>query len=165
MFINLKKGFTLIELLLVIVIIIVLTGIAIPVSANYINGRQLYNAATQVQQDLLLVQSLAITHSTESYFKITFIDAKSYKYEKDEEGKIITTRTFPSSITISGLKIDGSSAPINNSFNFDNQGRLRQTGSSSACYIDIYLQLANGTKQIKVSVSQIGRVTIEWIKQ
>jgi len=164
--VNKKTGFTLIELLLVIVIIIVLTGIAIPVSANYINGRQLYNAATQVQQDLLLVQNLAITHSTETKFKITFIDAKSYKYEKDEEGKVITARTFPSSINIYDLKINGSSASINNnSFNFDNQGRLRQTGSSSACYIDIYLQLANGTKQIKVSVSQIGRVTIEWIKQ
>lgn len=163
--INLRRGLTLVELLLVIVIIIVLTGIAIPVSANYINGRQLYNAATQVQQDLLLVQNFAITHSTESKFKITFSNSGSYVYEKDENGTSLVTRTFPSSISIYEFTINGTSTTLPKSFNFDNQARLRQTGSSSTCYIDIYLQLANGAKQIKVSVSQIGRVTIEWIKQ
>jgi prepilin-type N-terminal cleavage/methylation domain-containing protein len=163
---QIRKGFTLIELLLVIVIVIILTGIAIPVSANYINGRQLYNAATQVQQDLLLVQNLAITHSTETKFKITFTNSKSYIYEKVEDSSQTVTRNFPSSIEIYDLKINGTSVlPFPKSFNFDNQGRFHQTGVSDPCSLEVYLQLGNGAKQIKVIVSQIGRVTIVWEKQ
>jgi len=164
-FIRLKKGFTLIELLLVIVIVIILTGIAIPVSANYINGRQLCNTATQVQQDLLLVQNLAITHSTETKFKITFSNSRSYTYEKVEDGSKTVTRNFPSSIEIYDLKINGASASLPQSFNFDNQGRLHKTDISDACSLEVYIQLGNGTKQIKVVVSPIGRVIIEWEKK
>ena len=159
-----RKGFTLIELIIVIAIIIILTGIAIPVSVNYINERQVYNAATQIQQDLLLVQNLSITHSTETKFKITFTNSKSYTYEADEIGSKTVTRNFPSSIEIYDLKIGGTSIlPFPEAFNFDNQGRLHQTGDPNPCSIDIYIQLGGGVKQIKVSVSPIGRVTIDWV--
>ena len=161
-----RLGFTLIELLIVIAIIIILIGIAVPLSAGYITERNVYNAATQIQQDLLLVQNLAITHSTESKFKITFTNSKSYTFETDESGSKTVTRNFPSSIEIYDLKINGANAySFPKPFNFDNQGRLHQTGDPNPCSIDIYLQLNNGTKQIKVSVSPIGRVTIDWIKQ
>ena len=63
-FINNRKGFTLIELLIVVVIIITLSGIAVPISAKFIAERSLYNAAVQIQQDILLIQNLAITHSS-----------------------------------------------------------------------------------------------------
>jgi prepilin-type N-terminal cleavage/methylation domain-containing protein len=156
-----RKAFTLIELIIVIAIIIILTGIAVPLSAGYITERNVYNAATQIQQDLLLAQNLAITHSTETKFKITFTNSKSYTYETDESGSKTVTRNFPSSIEIYGLKIDGTSALLSKSFNFDNQGRLHQTGESNFCSIDVYIQIGGGAKQIKVSVSPIGRVTVQ----
>ena len=159
-----RRGFTLIELLIVIVIIIILVGVGVPLSAGYITERNVYNAATQVQQDLLLVQNLAITHSTETKFKITFTNSKSYTYEADEIGLKTVTRNFPSSIEIYDLMIDGTSDySFPKSFNFDNQGRLHESGVSDPCSIEVYLQLSNGIKQIKVVISIIGRVKIDWI--
>jgi prepilin-type N-terminal cleavage/methylation domain-containing protein len=159
-----KSGFTLIELIIVIAIIIILTGVAVPLSAGYITERNVYNAATQIQQDLLLIQNLAITHSTESKFKITFTNSKSYTFETDESALKTVTRNFPSSIGIYDLKIEGISIlPFPKSFNFDNQGRLHKTGDLNPCSLEVDIQLSNGAKQIKVIVSTIGRVTIEWI--
>jgi prepilin-type N-terminal cleavage/methylation domain-containing protein len=157
------KGFTLIELIIVIVIIIILVGVGVPLTAGYITERNVYNAATQVQQDLLLVQNLSITHSTESKFKITFSDSSSYLYETDESGTKTVSRNLGSNINIYDLKIDGTSTSLSKSFNFDNQGRLHQTDVLNPCSIEVYLQLSNGTKQIKVVVSPIGRVIIDWI--
>ena len=164
--VNKKAGFTLIELLLVIVIIIILTGIAIPVSANYINGRQLYNAATQIQQDLLLVQNLAITHSTDPSanpsdaskrkFEVYFYpSANTYYFEAEENsvfnspssmsGKVIT-RKFSSSIKVEGVSEGWHIA-------FDNQGIPYPAGGT--------IEISLGNKKLKVVISPIGRVTVE----
>jgi Tfp pilus assembly protein FimT len=67
-----RKAFTLFELIIVIAIIIIMVGVAAPMTSSYIVERSLYNAAAQVQQDIRLAQHLAITHSTTSEFKIHF---------------------------------------------------------------------------------------------
>ena len=159
-----RRGFTLIELIIVVAIIVIIGATAPMLSSGIIVERQVYNAATQVQQDLLLVQNLAITHSTETKFKITFTNSKSYTYEADEIGLKTVTRNFPSSIEIYDLMIDGiSDYSFPKSFNFDNQGRLHESGVSDPCSIEVYLQLSNGIKQIKVVISIIGRVKIDWV--
>ena len=159
-----RRGFTLIELIIVVAIIVIIGATAPMLSSGIIVERQVYNAATQVQQDLLLVQNLAITHSTETKFKITFTNSKSYTYEADEIGLKTVTRNFPSSIEIYDLMIDGTSDySFPKSFNFDNQGRLHESGVSDPCSIEVYLQLSNGIKQIKVVISIIGRVKIDWV--
>ena len=140
-------------------IIIVLTGIAIPVSANYINGRQLYNAATQIQQDLLLVQNKAITYSAgkdSGKFEIYFYpSANTYYFEADENasfsspssmtGKIVT-RKFSSSIKIGGISEGWHIA-------FDNQGIPYPAGGT--------IEISLGSKKLSVEISPIGRVTIK----
>lgn len=162
---HIKKGFTLVEVLIVVVIIIILAGVGVPLSADYVSSRQLYNEATQLQQDLLRVQNLAITHSTESKFPITFSSSSSYVYAVDEAGTKTTTRTLPSSVNIYDVKVDDAGVTLPVSFNFDNQGILHKVGATDTCTLEVYIQFTGGSKQIKVIVSPIGRVTIDWVKK
>jgi prepilin-type N-terminal cleavage/methylation domain-containing protein len=161
-----KPGFTLIELLIVIVIIIILVGVGVPLSAGYITERNVYNAATQVQQDLLLVQNLAITHSAgkdSKRFEIYFYPTKNTYYVEAEvnamftppsgiSGKVIV-RKFSSALKIEGIS-DGWCIA------FDNQGIPYPVTSAS-----ITVSIGNGNKKLKVVVSPIGRVIIEWEKK
>jgi type II secretory pathway pseudopilin PulG len=194
---NYKPAFTLIELILVIVIIIILTGIAIPLSASYVNERQVYNAAVQIQQDLLLVQNKAITYSSGgNRFAMRFyLASNTFAYQTTENapallssnptlGSGIVVRNMPSTIGFPAyfeettpesigigtpdIKISGATKITSGLVDlyFDNQGIPYWSinggnFSSSAGYII----LANSSliKQIEVSVSAIGRVTIDWI--
>jgi len=196
---KLKTGFTLIELLVVIVIIIILTGIGIPISVGYINERQVYNAATQVQQDLLLAQNLAITHSTDPFahladpalrkFEIYFYPSENKYYVEatedavftspsDMTGKVIT-RKFSSTLgfpkffekdTPPSVKLYDKngvvkSVPPENyiAISFNNFGI--PTLYSDEGVLDSGIIIANSTltKEIKVTISTIGRVKIDWI--
>ena len=148
-----KAGFTLIELLLVVVIVVILAGIAIPVSAGFINERQLYNAATQVQQDLLLAQNLAITHSTTDKFKVTFSPStNSYTVVTSEDSTKIITRKFSSSLSFT-VSFPGGG----NVINFDNQGIPHPGGGV------INISNTSSTKVVTVTISTIGRVKIDWV--
>lgn len=161
-----RNGFTLIELLLVIVIIIIITGISISIGSGYVVERSIYSVATQIQQDLLLIQNLSITHSTETDFKITFnADKKTYVYEKSEDGANKVNRNLNSGISIYDLRVDGSSKNLPLSFNFDDQGRLHETGNSNNCRLEIYIENNNKSKQVMIEVSVVGRVRIEWINR
>jgi len=174
-----RKAFTLIELIIVIAIIIILTGIAVPLSAGYITERNVYNAATQVQQDLLLVQNLAITHSSDNAarFRIRFYPTQNrYVIEASEDANLVTgkgkliKRQFTSTVgfplyfnknvpdsVVFGVKSCPPSSYLDVSFN--NSG-VPHTGGG---HINIITQ--NGTKQAQVIVSIIGRVRIEWVKK
>lgn len=59
-----RGGFTLIELVIVIAIIIILSALAPMLTSGVVLERQMYNTAVQLQQDLMLVQNMAITHSS-----------------------------------------------------------------------------------------------------
>jgi len=159
-----KKGFTLIELIIVIAIIIILTGIVVPLSAGYITERNVYNAATQIQQDLLLAQNLAITHSSgaSGWFEIYFYPSPSknkYYVETTEDavftppsnitGKVIT-RKFSTALKFSGYSDGGYVA-------FDNQGIPHPSGGV------ITISNTSLSKVVTVTISPIGRVKIDWV--
>jgi prepilin-type N-terminal cleavage/methylation domain-containing protein len=174
-----RKGFTLIELLIVIVVIITITGIAIPVSSKIIAERSLYNAAVQIQQDILLVQNFAITHSSgnTARFRIRFYPAQNkYIIEESEDANLVSgqgkliKRKFPTSLglpmffsknvpdsVVFGVSSVPPKAYVDLSFN--NVGNPFQGGGH------INLINKSGSKQIKVIVSLIGRVRIEWVKK
>ena len=173
-----RKAFTLFELIIVVAIIIIMVGVGIPFTSNIIVERSLYNAAAQVQQDIRLVQQLAIAHSNNSaaHFRIHFYpEQNKYKIEADYDanyvlgsGKIITRefndaygfpkhfgKNVPDSVTFGPLSAPGNTATID--LNFNNRG-ISKKGAGH-----INLMNRSGTKQIKVVVSVIGRVRIEWV--
>jgi prepilin-type N-terminal cleavage/methylation domain-containing protein len=163
---NYKPAFTLIELIIVIAIIIILTGIAVPLSAGYTTERQVYNAATQIQQDLLLIQNLAITHSSDSSsgrFEIYFYPSDNKYYVETTEDAIFTS---PSSMTgkvitrqfSSALKFSLSSSLSDGKINFNNIGIPNPSGESVITILN-----TSESKVVTVTISTIGRVTIEWI--
>jgi prepilin-type N-terminal cleavage/methylation domain-containing protein len=174
-----RKAFTLIELIIVVAIIIIISATAPMLSSGIIVERQVYNAATQIQQDLLLVQNLAITHSSDNAarFRIRFYPAQNrYVIEASEDANLVTgkgkliRRQFTSTIgfplffgknvpdsVVFGVKSCPPLSYLDVSFN--NSG-VPHTGGG---HINIITQ--NGTKQAQVIVSIIGRVRIEWVKK
>jgi type II secretory pathway pseudopilin PulG len=165
-----RKAFTLFELIIVIAIIIIMVGVAAPMTSSYIVERSLYNAATQVQQDIRLVQHLAITHSTTSKFEIHFDPANnSYTVETSEDGSKIITRNFNdaygfpeyfnSSLPDSDSIEFGGSSVIPIDLHFDNLGHP----DPGVGYIN--LMNGSGSKIIKIEVSVIGRIHITWVQR
>jgi len=174
-----RKAFTIIELIVVIAIIIILVGIGIPFTSNVIAERSLYNAAAQVQQDILLIQNLAITHSSDNTarFRIRFFpQSNEYRIETTEDANIVSgkgkliKRQFTSTVgfplffdknvpdsVVFGVKSCPPSSYLDVSFN--NSG-VPHTGGGHINLIN-----STNTMQIRVIVSVIGRVRIEWVKK
>jgi prepilin-type N-terminal cleavage/methylation domain-containing protein len=175
-----RKAFTLIEVIIVIAIIIIMVGVTAPMASSYIVERSLYNAAAQVQQDIRLVQELAIAYSSNSpaHFRIHFHPERNeYKIEADYDanyvlgsGKIITRKfndaygfpkhfekDVPDSVVFGSKSVPGTAVTID--LNFNNRGIPKQGGGH------INLINRSGSKQIKVIVSVIGRVRIEWVNR
>jgi prepilin-type N-terminal cleavage/methylation domain-containing protein len=159
-----RRGFTLIELLIVIVIIIILVGVGVPLSAGFITERNVYSAATQVQQDLLLVQNIAITHSSgaSGWFEIYFYPSDNKYYVETTEDAVfnsstktiqhekVITRQFSSALKFPGYSDGGHIA-------FDNQGIPHPSGGV------ITISNTSESKVVTVTISPIGRVKIDWV--
>ena len=162
-----RTAFTFIELIIVIAIVIILTGTASALSSGVIIERQVYNAATQIQQDILLVQNLAITHSSDSTsgrFEIYFYPNLNKYYVETTEDAVFTS---PSNITgkvitrkfSTALKFSLSSNLSGGKINFNNFGNPNPSVEST-----ITISNTSESKVVTVTISTIGRVKIDWVK-
>jgi prepilin-type N-terminal cleavage/methylation domain-containing protein len=164
-YVNSRSGFTLIELLIVTAIIIIMAGIGIPLTASYVNERQLYNAATQIQQDLLLVRNMAIRYSSgtsSTDFEIYFYPTVNTYYvetTKDAEfepstkliksGKVLK-RELNSAFKLMGVNDEERIA-------FDFQGVPHPSSKK------ITVATVSSSKSIIIDITPIGSVLLEGI--
>ncbi|MEP9412349.1 MAG: prepilin-type N-terminal cleavage/methylation domain-containing protein [Candidatus Brocadia sp.] len=81
---NNQKGFSLIEMLIVVVILTVLSGIAIPVYVSMKPSIRLSGATRQIMGDLMWARMQAISQNNE--FKIFFLDNHRYRILDDDNG-------------------------------------------------------------------------------
>lgn len=64
------RGFTLVELLITLAVIALLTGVAAPAMARFIDNARLHAASEQLASELERARNHAITHQQASYFSL-----------------------------------------------------------------------------------------------
>lgn len=91
-----RDGVTLIELMVVVAIVAILIGVAVPLAGSYVSRQQLQGAANTLVQDLRMAQNQAIV--TRMYVAVTFdTAANSYSFERTAGGPTVT-RAFNSAL-------------------------------------------------------------------
>lgn len=79
---NKQSGFTLIELIVIIAIVAVFAGIAVPNFLSYMPKHRLNGAARQVMGDLMAARMKAVKENNR--FKVFFLDNHQYKILDDD---------------------------------------------------------------------------------
>ena len=79
---NKQSGFTLIELIVIIAIVAVFAGIAVPNFLSYMPKYRLNGAARQVMGDLMAARMKAVKENNR--FKVFFLDNHQYKILDDD---------------------------------------------------------------------------------
>jgi len=102
-----SKGYTLIELVVVIAVIIVLAGAAVPSFGSTLARMRIQSNASQMVQDLQLVRASAITYQQDLYVYICTSPAANrttYYYELFQKDPLTTTPTHytPTDAPVSG---------------------------------------------------------------
>ncbi len=64
------RGFTLVELMITLAVIALLTGVAAPAMARFIDNARLHAATQQLASELARARNHAITHQQASYFSL-----------------------------------------------------------------------------------------------
>ena len=194
-----RPAFTLIELIIVVAVLIIVAAMVPGLTSGPILDRRMYNAAAQLQQDLILVQNMAITHSSggpgyssgSRYVMRLYLSSNAFAYQTTEDGASpsgssptpgaagIVVRQMGSVFGFPAFfgKTSPASVTIDTSTNvtsgyvdvvFDNQGLpyWSQDGGKSwtSAGTKGSIMIVNGSlsKQVRVDVSVIGRVSIAW---
>ena len=139
---NKQSGFTLIELIIIIGILAVFAGIAVPNFLSYMPKYRLNGAARQVMGDLMAARMKAVKENT----TVTVVYVNNTQYQISTEVKTINY----SGVTIGSVSSDSFSSNSFSSISFLSRG-TSNTGS---------IALTNSTNSKKVSVAITGRVTI-----
>jgi prepilin-type N-terminal cleavage/methylation domain-containing protein len=188
-----KRGFTFLELVIVIALIMIIMGVSFSVMPNVITERAVYNAALQIQQDILLVQNKAITNSTtwnSGKFEIYFYPSDNIYYvyyvETDANASFNpTTKTYntgkvyvrkmPSGVILDKIVLATNdsnqtqvSAPPANyiRLTFDNFGTPNYfCAPDDDNYWGIFIRNSSGSKIVRVNISKLGSISVEWVKR
>ena len=183
-----KRGFTLLELVIVIALIMIIMGVSFSVMPNVITERAVYNTAIQIQQDLLLVQNKAITNSTtwnSGKFEIYFYPSDNIYYVETDANASFnsSTKTYTGKVYVrkmpSGVILDKIVLATNDSnqsqvsappanyirLTFDNFGTPNYFCVSNDDNWGIFIRNSSGSKIVRVNISKLGSISVEWVKR
>ncbi|BAL81455.1 hypothetical protein [Caldisericum exile] len=174
--------------MVVILVVIVIIGIGFGILPGTFVERSLYNAAIQIQQTLLYAQNKAVTYSTtkdSGKFEVYFFPADNTIYvEKDLNASFDpVTKTMSGAVEKivlgDGIKIQKIylatfdnlsnilSPPLAYvKLNFDNFGNpnyyCKETNDNT---YGIFISTTNKNKVIRITISKLGNISIEWVKR
>ncbi len=151
MSLNIKQsGFTLIEMMIVIAILAIFAGIAVPNFLSYLPKHRLNGAARQVMGDLMAARMKAVKENTT--VTVAWDSDHAYKISTASENK--TMNIWPNYRDVKIGSVSGGSFSSNSfsSINFLSRGTIQPGGGS--------IGLTNSTDSKKVTVSIAGRVKI-----
>ena len=155
---NKQSGFTLIEMIIVVAILSICAGIAIPTYLDWLPKSRLNGAARQVMGDLMLARMQAVTQNNE--FRVFFFDNK-HEYQilddDNDDGNIDIdewTQTKDIQSEYSDVTISFEDDLIMNPIfspkgTASNQKTIKLTNSSGSKYIKIAL-----TGRVKIDDTQ-----------
>jgi type IV fimbrial biogenesis protein FimT len=149
---NKQSGFTLIEMMIVIAIMGIFAGIAIPNYLSYMPKHRLNGAARQVMGDLMLARMKAVSQNNE--FKIFFLNNHEYTILDDDDNDGTADAgelTDPKDIHPEYHDV---------TFSATNNPIFHPRGTSSPLGTTITLSSPNASKKY-VQIRYTGRVMIE----
>ena len=150
---NKQSGFTLIELMVIIAILAVFAGIAVPNFLSYMPKHRLNGAARQVMGDLMAARMKAVSQNNE--FKIFFL-ANGHEYtildDDDNDGNIGGTESTDTKDIHPGYH--------DVTFSATNDPIFHPRGTASPLGTTITLSSSSGSKKY-VKIRYTGRVKIE----
>lgn len=183
--------------MVVVAIVAILSALAPMLASGTVLKRQMYSAATQLRQDVLLVQNQAITHSSggpgsaAGFAMRLYLADNAFAYWTTEgatpssgssvpaPGTGVVVRTMPSTLgfplhfgkSLPASVTIGSAAATSNCVDivFDNQGLPYWSQDSGTDWTaagtagSVTLVDSSLSRQIQITVSVIGRVTVEWV--
>ena len=144
-------GFTFIELMIVIAIMAIMAGIAIPNSIEWLRAARLRGVTNDLASDLAMARLRAIKSSmpvkvifsTDGY--MVFIDSNNNNV-LDSEEVLLRNKQYPAGITMSNTTFTSSRAIFH------------KTGATSAGTIRLS---RNGNEQINIIINLVGRIRVE----
>jgi len=149
---SLATGFTAIELMVTIAVLLVLTVLAVPQMAPFLQRQRLKNASMDLASSVVLARSEAIKRNGTVYVVANGTDW-SQGWTVSTATAITAASTIRAQGVLDGLRI--SEGGGNTSFNFGGDGRMPSTGMSFTVQPTI---TAQGQQPLCVAVGATGRV-------
>jgi len=156
------RGMSLVELMVVLAIIAVVCGMALPSLIGMRGKRQLEAAVNDVQTAINLAKSTAIKYSspTAILFKVpangitVFTDSNGNGTREAGE-RLVRTIYFPQSVSLHTL-------PDVQSLNFDTRGFISSVGTPGLSSITITLERTQDARTPRIDVTATGSSRISW---
>lgn len=95
-----NDGFMLIEMLLVITIIVIVAGLAIPKLGNTLARRDIDNSARQLAADLRWMQQLSVNSGDGDIPRMVFASAEPYQYSVTMSSNSVKLVKLPNSVSV-----------------------------------------------------------------